>query len=228
MNTSSAPKKTGVLFLALSFCIMAGCSSSPSDSVIVHSPLPYAENALEPYMSGKTLSLHHGVHHAAYVKNACLLLEQTGIDGNTPEEIIKEISGNKKYQDVFNQVAQAYNHDFFWKCLKPQGGGKPQGELLKRIESSFGSFEAFRQAFTAQAKSVFGSGWIFLVQDGDNLEIMTTSNADTPVAHDRIPLFTVDVWEHSYYIDYQNKRSEYVEAVLDHLANWEFVEKALR
>ena len=174
-------------------------------------------------ISARTLSFHYGKHHAAYVKQAALLLEKSGLDAETPEEVIEMTAGKEKHQDLFNQAAQAYNHDFFWKCLKPQGGGVPTGDLLKMIDSSFGNFDAFKEAFVAKAKGVFGSGWVFLVQDGDKLAILATANADTAIAHDLKPLLTVDVWEHSYYLDYQNKRTEYVEAVLNHLVNWDFV-----
>lgn len=209
--------------LASLFLMISACSSKPPEQVFVQAPLPYAENALEPVISAKTLSFHYGKHHAGYVKQAALLLEQSGLDAETPEEVIEMTAGKEKYQDLFNQAAQAYNHDFFWKCLKPQGGGVPTGDLLKMIDSSFGNFGAFKEAFVTKAKGVFGSGWVFLVQDGDKLAILSTANADTAIAHGLKPLFTVDVWEHAYYLDYQNKRSEYVEAVLNHLANWDFV-----
>jgi len=209
--------------IASSFLMISACSSKPPEQVFVQAPLPYAENALEPILSAKTLSFHYGKHHAAYVKQAAILLEQSGLDAETPEEVIEMTAGKEKYQDLFNQAAQAYNHDFFWNCLKPHGGGVPTGDLLQMIEKSFGSYGAFKEAFVAKAKGVFGSGWVFLVQDGDKLAIIATANADTAIAHDLKPLFTVDVWEHSYYLDYQNKRAEYVEAVLDHLANWDFV-----
>jgi len=209
--------------IASSFLMISACSSKPPEQVFVQAPLPYAENALEPILSAKTLSFHYGKHHAAYVKQAAILLEQSGLDAETPEEVIEMTAGKEKYQDLFNQAAQAYNHDFFWNCLKPHGGGVPTGDLLQMIEKSFGSYGAFKEAFVAKAKGVFGSGWVFLVQDGDKLAIIATANADTAIAHDLKPLFTIDIWEHSYYLDYQNKRSEYVEAVLDHLANWDFV-----
>lgn len=212
-----------ISLLASSFLMISACSSKPPEQVFVQDPLPYAENALEPVISAKTLSFHYGKHHAGYVKQAAILLEQSGLDAETPEEVIVMTAGKEKYQDLFNQAAQAYNHDFFWKGLKPQGGGVPTGDLLKMIDSSFGNFGAFNEAFVAKAKGVFGSGWVFLVQDGDKLAILATSNADTAIAHDLKPLFTVDVWEHSYYLDYQNKRAEYVEAVLNHLVNWDFV-----
>lgn len=220
--------QTMITSLLVSFFLMTpACSSKPPEQVFVQTPLPYAENALEPVISSRTISFHYGKHHAAYVKQATLLLEQSGLDAESPEEVIEMTKGKEKYQDLFNQAAQAYNHDFFWKCLKPHGGEKPTGELLQRIEASFGSYDAFKEAFVTKAKGVFGSGWVFLVEDGNKLSILATSNADTAIAHDLKPLFTVDVWEHAYYLDYQNKRAEYVEAVLNHLANWEFVASRL-
>lgn len=212
-----------ISMLASFFLMISACSSKPPEQVFVQAPLPYVENALEPVISARTLSFHYGKHHAAYVKQAAILLEQSGLDAETPEEVIEMTAGKEKHQDLFNQAAQAYNHDFFWKCLKPQGGGVPTGDLLKMIDSSFGNFGAFKEAFVAKAKGVFGSGWVFLVQDGDKLAILATANADTAIAHDLNPLLTVDVWEHSYYLDYQNKRTEYVEAVLNHLVNWDYV-----
>jgi Fe-Mn family superoxide dismutase len=212
-----------ISLLASSFLMISACSSKPPEQVFVQAPLPYAENALEPVISAQTLSFHYGKHHAAYVKQAAILLEQSGLDAETPEKVIEMTAGKEKYQDLFNQAAQAYNHDFFWNCLKPHGGGDPTGDLLQMIEKSFGSYGSFKEAFVAKAKGVFGSGWVFLVQDGDKLAIIATANADTAIAHGLKPLFTVDVWEHSYYLDYQNERAQYVEAVLDHLANWDFV-----
>lgn len=215
------------LLLACPFFMIPACTSKPPEEVFTQPPLPFAENALEPFISARTLSYHYGKHHAAYVTQASELLSQSGLDGETPEEIIEMTAGKEKYQALFNQAAQAYNHEFFWNCLKPQGGGAPSGELLKRIEASFGSFEAFKKEFAAKAKGVFGSGWVFLVEDGDRLSLLTTANADTAIAHDLNPLFVIDVWEHAYYLDYQNKRADYVDAVLNHLANWDFAASRL-
>lgn len=222
------------VYTPLRFCLVllallaiASCSSTPPEDVFTHPALPYAENALEPVISARTMALHHGKHHAAYVTKAGELLAKSGLDGDTAEEIIRMTAGKTKHQDLFNQAAQAWNHEFFWNCLKPQGGGTPKGELLKRIEASFGSFEAFRNEFATKARGVFGSGWVFLVQDGKKLAILTTSNADTALAHGVNPLFALDVWEHAYYLDYQNKRGDFVDAVLNRLANWDFAASRL-
>ena len=214
-----------LVFLSLS--LISSCSSKAPEDVFTQKPLPYAENALEPVISAQTMALHYGKHHAAYVKKAAELLAQSGLDCDTPEDIIRKTAGKAKHQDLFNQAAQAWNHEFFWNCLKPQGGGTPSGELLKRIESSFGSFEAFKKEFSAKATGVFGSGWVFLVQDGKKLAILTTSNADTALAHDLNPLFALDVWEHAYYLDYQNKRGDFINSVLNQLANWDFAASRL-
>lgn len=229
LKSSNHPVHTTLRFclacLVLSF--IASCSSTSPEDVFTQKPLPYAENSLEPLISAQTMALHYGKHHAAYTKKAAELLAQSGLDGDTPEEIIRMTAGKAKHQTLFNQAAQAWNHEFFWNCLKPQGGGTPSGELLKRIESSFGSFEAFKKEFSAKATGVFGSGWVFLVQDGKKLSILTTSNADTALAHDLNPLFVLDVWEHAYYLDYQNKRGDFVNAVINQLANWDFAASRL-
>jgi Fe-Mn family superoxide dismutase len=192
------------------------------DKTIVQGPLPFEETALEPHISARTLGFHYGKHHAAYVKNANDLLSGTDLAGKKPEEIIKIVAGAPDKVGIFNNVAQAWNHAFFWNCLRPSGGGEPTGKLADLMKSSFGGFGAFKEAFTKAATGQFGSGWAWLVIDGAKLEIVKTSNADTPVAEGRRPIFTIDVWEHAYYLDYQNKRPDFVKAVLDNLANWEF------
>jgi superoxide dismutase, Fe-Mn family len=211
-----------VLALVLLSLLFTQCTSETSAPTFVQAPLPYAENALEPYMSAKTLSYHYGKHHAAYVKNANKLLAETSLTGDTVEDIIRESAENETHQALFNQAAQAWNHSFFWNCLTPSGGGEPSGKLLNEIKLTYGSFEKFKAAFLGASKSVFGSGWVWLVKDDGKLSIITTADADTPIAHDLIPLFGVDVWEHAYYLDYQNKRQDYVSNILTHLANWDF------
>lgn len=198
------------------------CSKGGNDTQIAQEPLPYAENALEPYVSAVTLRLHYGKHHAGYVDAANQLLKKSPFDGKAVADILRETAGKAEYASLFNHVAQAWNHDFFWKSLKPGGGGAPTGLLLEKIVASFGSLDAFKKAFVEAAKGQFGSGWVWLVQEGEALKIMATSNADTPIAHGLTPLFTVDVWEHAYYLDYQNRRAEFVQDVLDNLVNWEF------
>ncbi|MCG6973595.1 MAG: superoxide dismutase [Desulfobacterales bacterium] len=184
-------------------------------------------DALKPYISEQTMRFHYGKHYAGYVDKANQLLKTGGFEGKTAEEIIALTAGKKEYTSIFNNVAQAWNHAFFWKCLKP-GGGTINAEVADRIIKSFGSFDKFKQKFLEAAKSRFGSGWTWLVLDGDKLKIVTTGNADTPIAHGLKPLFTVDVWEHAYYLDYQNRRADYVRQVLNHLVNWDFIASRLK
>lgn len=189
-------------------------------------PLPYSENALEPCISARTLSFHYGKHHQSYVNNTNRLVEKTGMAGLPLEELVKKAAGLKN-KSLFNNAAQAWNHAFYWQGMKPQGGGKPGGKVMERLEKDFGSFEGFRKAFTDAAIGQFGSGWAWLVLEGDSLKVTNTLNADTPLAHGQKPLLTVDVWEHAYYLDYQNRRGEYVKAFLDNLVNWSFVSSNL-
>ena len=185
--------------------------------------LPYDAKALEPIISANTLSFHHGKHHAAYVNNYNNLTKDGPYAGKPLEEVIKEIAGDASKQGLFNNGAQVWNHTFFWNCLKPNGGGKPTGTLLAKIEADLGSFDKFLEDFKAAATTQFGSGWAWLVLEGGKLKITKTANADTPLAHGQTALFTVDVWEHAYYLDYQNRRPDFVSAVLENLANWDFV-----
>lgn len=189
-------------------------------------PLPYAEDALEPVISARTVSFHYGKHTKAYYSK--LPADYSGYAGKPLEHIIIT-SKEKGDTSVFNNAAQAWNHTFYWNGLKPGGGGAPGGRLAEAISASFGSFDAFREQFVTMATSVFGSGWCWLVQRDGKLEILGTSNADTPVAMQGMdPLWTVDVWEHAYYLDWQNRRKAYVEGVFDSLANWDFVASNLR
>lgn len=218
------------LFLILTLVValsLTRCSSDNARIIVVQAPLPYDEAALAPYISAETLSVHYGKHHAAYVKKANDLIRESGLTVKTHETLLRQISGKTKHQALFDQAAQAWNHAFFWNCLKPDGGGLPPEELLKRIIDDFGSFEAFKSSFIAAAQTVFGSGWVWLAQDGKRLVIQTTSNADTPLAHGLNPLFTVDVWEHAYYLDYQNKRIDFVTTVINHLADWNYAASLL-
>lgn len=184
--------------------------------------LPYAENALEPVISAKTISFHYGKHHKAYVDNLNKLITGTEFEDLLLEEIIKKTAGNAEHAGIFNNAAQVLNHTFFWNSLSPKGGGKPGDVLMKKIEESFGSFENFINEFTNAAKTQFGSGWAWLVLDGNKLKLMKTANAETPLTMNVKPMLTIDVWEHAYYLDYQNKRPDYVTALLDKLINWEF------
>jgi Fe-Mn family superoxide dismutase len=181
-------------------------------------PLPYAKDALAPYMSQETLEYHHGKHHAAYVSKLNAAIEGTHWVGKSLEEIIRGSEGG-----LFNNAAQAWNHTFFWNCLSPRGGGQPRGDLANAIARSFGSYADFKTKFSEACAGQFGSGWGWLVKHDSGLEIMTTSNADTPLKHDKTALLTIDVWEHAYYIDYRNDRPKFIAAILDNLVNWDFV-----
>jgi Fe-Mn family superoxide dismutase len=190
--------------------------------------LPYDKSALEPHISAKTLEFHHGKHHATYVTNLNGLIKDTDLAGKSLEEIILAAAKDlPAKQGLFNNAAQVWNHTFFWNCMKKGGGGKPSGAVLARIEADFGSYEKFAEDFKAAALTQFGSGWAWLVLDGGKLKIAKTGNADLPMAHGQTALLTVDVWEHAYYIDYQNRRADFVQAFLDHLVDWTFVEKNL-
>jgi len=183
--------------------------------------LPYAQEALEPYISAKTFSFHYGKHHQTYVDNLNKLVAGTPLAGQSLEKIVQETVGAADKKGVFNNAAQVWNHTFFWESMKPGGGGQPSGRLLKMIDKSFGSVDKFKADFVAAAVAQFGSGWAWLVQDGDGLKIVTTSNADTPMAHGQNALLTCDVWEHAYYLDYQNRRKDFVQAFVDSLVNWD-------
>ncbi len=190
--------------------------------------LPYAQDALAPYVSGKTMSFHYGKHHQAYVDNLNKLIAGTPWTGQPLDTIIREAAGAADQAAVFNNAAQAWNHAFFWRSMKPGGGGRPAGRLMDLMGKSFGGFDEFKNAFLTAAVAQFGSGWVWLVQEGDGLKIVKTSNADTPMAHGQTALLTCDVWEHAYYLDYQNRRQDFVQAFLDHLANWEFAASQLK
>lgn len=186
-------------------------------------PLPYAKDALAPHISAQTFDFHHGKHHNAYVVKLNELVAGTEYEKLPLEEIIKKTAGDNAKAAIFNNAAQHWNHSFFWHCLTPNGGSKPTGELAKRIDSDLGGYDKFAADFKAAALAQFGSGWAWLVSDSSGkLEIMKTPNADLPLAHGKTALLTVDVWEHAYYLDYQNRRPDFVQTVLDKLLNWEF------
>lgn len=186
---------------------------------ITEFPLPYAYNALAPYISQRTMEFHHDKHVGTYIKNLNDLIAGRDYADMPLTEIITVSATRDGDQKVFNNAAQVYNHDFFFHGLKPNGGG----DIPARIADAFGGKDAFREQFKTAATGVFGSGWIWLVHDGDRLRIVTTANADTPIAHGWTPLLTLDVWEHAYYLDYQNRRVEFIDAFLDHLVDWDFV-----
>jgi Fe-Mn family superoxide dismutase len=189
-------------------------------------PLPYALGALEPHISRLTLSLHHGRHHAAYVEKSRQLVQGTPLESATLDRVVLFSAANPD-RELFNASAQAWNHEFYWNSMRAQGGGKPHGAVERLIHESFGNHQAFCQEFIKSASTHFGSGWAWLVLDGDRLRITTTANADTPLISPQIPLLTIDVWEHAYYPDYQNRRVDYVAAYLTHLVNWEFANDKL-
>ena len=185
-------------------------------------PLPYADNALDPVISANTLGFHYGKHHRAYVDNLNKAVAGSAFAGQSLEQLIVATAGKSEHTAVFNNAAQAWNHAFYWKSLRPGGGGQPPAALKARIEASFGSVEACRKELLAAATSQFGSGWAWLVADGGKLAVVKTGNADNPLTKSQRPLLTIDVWEHAYYLDYQNRRADHVSAVLDKLLNWEF------
>jgi len=185
--------------------------------------LPYDKDALSPFISANTLDFHHGKHHKAYVDNLNKLIEGTDLDKLSLPEIIKISSKDTAKTGIFNNAAQAWNHAFYWHCLKAGGGGKPGGEIGKMIDAAWGSYEKFAEEFKNAGATQFGSGWAWLILEGKDLKIVKTANADTPLAHDQKPLLTIDVWEHAYYLDYQNRRPDYLAAVIQNLINWDFV-----
>jgi Fe-Mn family superoxide dismutase len=190
-------------------------------------PLPYAKEALAPYISANTLDFHHGKHHNAYVTNANKLIENTEFANMDAESIIKKVAGDASKQGIFNNVGQAWNHSFYWQCMKPNGGGAPTGNIAQKINADFGSYDKFVEEFKNAGVTQFGSGWAWLVLKDGKLAVMKTLNADTPIAHGLKPLLTADVWEHAYYLDYQNRRPDYLTAFVDHLINWDFVNSCL-
>jgi Fe-Mn family superoxide dismutase len=192
-------------------------------------PLPFPKDSLGPTMSARTLEHHHDKHHATYVKKLNELTEGTTFESMSLEAIIKATAGSAeaKQKKIFNNAAQVWNHDFFWESLAPNGGGTPPEPVLKRIESAFTSFENFRDKFVAAAVDQFGSGWAWLVLKNGKLEITTTHDADNPLTSDTHALWTCDVWEHAYYLDYQQDRANFVKAVIENAANWQFVGKRL-
>lgn len=203
-----------------------GCSPAPEGPTLTLAPLPWATDALEPVISPRTLELHYGKHHAGYVAKANLLIEESRFKGKPVEEILTRTRDKAKYKALFDNTAQAWNHAFFWESLTPKGGERPTGPLAEAINREFGGWLAFRSAFLEAALTHFGSGWVWLASDEKKaLRILTTVNADTPVASGLTPLFTIDLWEHAYYLDVQNRRKEYVEGVFDGLAHWNAAEK---
>jgi Fe-Mn family superoxide dismutase len=192
--------------------------------------LPYDYDALEPIISAATLKLHHLAHHRAYVEKLNALIKGTDQEGAPLEAIVKRsawaASADPAARTLFNNAAQAWNHAFYWNTLRPRElAAAPRGALAARIDADFGGQRRFMEAFKAAGIGLFGSGWIWLVQDGSELRIIATTNADSPIAHGQTPLLVLDIWEHAYYLDYQSRRADYVSGVVEHLLNWEFAER---
>ncbi|WP_417498001.1 superoxide dismutase [Maricaulis sp.] len=185
--------------------------------------LPYAQDALAPHISAETLDFHHGKHHAAYVTNLNKLLDGHALAGKSLEDVVKASAGEADMAGIFNNAAQVWNHTFYWSSMTPNGGGAPAGELATMIDRDFGSFDAFKTAFATAGATQFGSGWAWLVLKDGKLEIRKTGNAETPITEAGVtPLLTMDVWEHAYYVDFRNRRPDYIATFLDHLINWDF------
>ena len=189
--------------------------------------LPYAKNALEPHISARTLEFHHDKHHKAYVDNTNKLIEGTDLANLDLEEIIKKVAGDASKAGIFNNAAQVWNHTFYWKCMKPNGGGTPTGAIAQKINADFGSYEKFVEEFKTAGATQFGSGWAWLVLNGDRLQVTKTPNAENPLVQGMKPVLVVDVWEHAYYLDYQNRRPDYLTTFVDKLINWDFVNSCL-
>ncbi|MBU2234990.1 MAG: superoxide dismutase [Proteobacteria bacterium] len=185
--------------------------------------LPYAKDALTPVISANTLEFHYGKHHRAYVENLGKLIAGTDLADEDLKTIIKKAAGDPAKAGIFNNAAQVWNHSFYWKCLKAGGGGAPTGAVAEKIAAAWGSYEKFAEDLKNAGVTQFGSGWAWLVLDGGQLKIVKTTNADTPIAHGVKPLLTIDVWEHAYYLDYQNRRPDYLTAVIGKLIDWDFV-----
>lgn len=185
--------------------------------------LPYGKDALAPHISSNTLDFHYGKHHKAYVDNLNKLINGTDLEGKSLEEIIKITVGDSAKAGIFNNAAQIWNHSFYWQCLKKSGGGSPTGAIATKINAIWESYDKFAEELKNAGVTQFGSGWAWLVLEDGQLKITKTANADTPLAHGQKPLLTIDVWEHAYYLDYQNRRPDYLTAVIQNLINWDFV-----
>jgi superoxide dismutase, Fe-Mn family len=186
-------------------------------------PLPYDYNALEPFMSAKTLEFHHDKHHAGYVTNLNNLVKDTELADQSLEEVIKATANDSSKAGIFNNAAQVWNHTFYWNGMKPSGGGTPSGALAEKINATFGSYDKFKDEFKSAGATQFGSGYAWLVFENGDLKIVKTPNAVNPMTSGQTPLLTCDVWEHAYYLDYQNKRPDFLQSFLDNLVNWDFV-----
>jgi Fe-Mn family superoxide dismutase len=185
--------------------------------------LPYPRDALQPYMSAETLEYHHGKHHNTYVTTLNNLIKDTDLASSDLESIVKASFGDSSKQPIFNNAGQAWNHNHFWKWMKPNGGGPIPGEIESKLAEDFGSVDAFKEQFVQAGVGQFGSGWCWLILDNGKFSTFKTPNAENPLAHGKTALLGCDVWEHSYYLDYRNRRPDYLKAFLDNLVNWEYV-----
>ncbi len=220
------PSRREFLFAASGIAGLAMLGGVPrtARAAMTHAlpPLPYPENALEPVISANTLGFHYGKHHKGYVDNLNKLVAGTDLADLPLERVVAATAGKPDRVGIFNNAAQTWNHTFYWRSLKPSGGGEPPAALKQRMEESFGSVDACKKELANAAVTQFASGWAWLVADGSELKVVKTGNADTPMTQGMKPLVTIDVWEHAYYLDYQNRRADYVNAVLDKLVNWQF------
>jgi Fe-Mn family superoxide dismutase len=237
MNTGYSSTNS-TAFTRRQFLIAAGAAAftaalagfpefAQTDTITILQPLPYDENSLEPVITAKTIGFHYGKHHKGYVNKLNKLIKGTKYAHMSLEKIISEVAGKQDKGALFNNAAQTWNHNFYWKSLSPKGGGKPPAALKQKIEDSFGSLEACKRELAHAAVTQFASGWAWLIKDGDKLRVTSTGNADIPMTQKIKPLLTIDVWEHAYYLDYQNKRADYVNSVIDKLINWEFAAENL-
>jgi Fe-Mn family superoxide dismutase len=190
--------------------------------------LPYDREALAPYISANTIDFHYGKHHKAYVDNINKLISDTDLAGTDLETIIKKTAGDVAKAGIFNNAAQVWNHTFYWQSIRNNGGGKPYGPIAEKISETWGSYDKFAEELKNAGITQFGSGWAWLVLDNGKLKITKTANADTPIAHGMQPVLTVDVWEHAYYLDYQNRRPDYLTTVIEKLINWDFANANLK
>ena len=206
---------------------MGGFPGQARAAALVLPPLPYGDDALAPVISANTISFHYAKHHKGYLDNLNKLIAGTEYADLPLEKIITATAGNADKTAIFNNAAQSWNHSFYWQSLRPKGGGEPPAALKQKLVAAFGSMDACRKELSTAATTQFGSGWAWLVLEGEKLKVVKTANADTPLARGMKPLLTIDVWEHAYYLDYQNRRADYVNAVLEKLINWEFAAKNL-
>jgi Fe-Mn family superoxide dismutase len=230
MSVARSSRRSALKAIAATATLAAAGFSNHSRSqttMFTLPPLPYADSALAPIISANTLSFHYGKHHKTYVDNLNNLVKGTANEGATLEKIIADVAGKADQAAIFNNAAQIWNHTFYWNSLKPNGGGKPIGKVAQMIDSDLGGYDNFKKDFAATTISQFGSGWGWLVVEGGKLKIVKTGNAEVPFTKGQKPLLTIDVWEHAYYLDYQNKRADYVNALIDKLLNWDFAAENL-